>query len=104
VGGSKVHKEEPMRKYEAVVILRPESESVAEGREFLNNLFSGDGCQILKVEEMGDRELAYEIKKNKRGLYLCYEIEAEPANIQTYDKALKLRNEILKYLFVRSDE
>ncbi|MBN1836110.1 MAG: 30S ribosomal protein S6 [Spirochaetales bacterium] len=93
-----------MRKYEAVVILRPESESIAEAREFLRTLFNGDSCKTVKEEEMGDRELAYEVKKNKRGFYLLYELEAEPQSIPALDKALKLRNDVLKYLFVRSEE
>jgi small subunit ribosomal protein S6 len=93
-----------MRKYEAVVILRPESEAVAEGKEFLRGLFGGDGGKVLKEEEIGDRELAYEVKKNKRGFYIFYELETEPQIIPSFDKALKLRNEILKYLFVRSEE
>jgi small subunit ribosomal protein S6 len=93
-----------MRKYEAVLILRPESEHVAGGREFVKGLFSGEGCTITKEQELGDRELAYEIKKNKRGFYLLYELETEPASIQAFDKSLKLRGEILKYLFVRSEQ
>ena len=93
-----------MRKYEAVVILRPDSEGLAEGKEFLKALFNGDGCKTLKEEEMGDRELAYEIKKNKRGFYLLYELDADPQSIPALDKALKLRTDILKYLFVRSEE
>lgn len=93
-----------MRKYEAVVILRPGSEDVAAGREFLRTLFSGDGCKTLKEEQTGDRELAYEIKKSKRGYYLTYELEAEPRHIQAFDKTLKLRNEVMKFLFVRSQE
>ena len=93
-----------MRKYEAVVILRPDSETVAGAREFLKGLFGRDGCTILKEEEMGDRELAYQIGKSKRGLYLFYELETTPESIPAFDKALKLRSEILKYLFVRSEE
>jgi len=93
-----------MRKYDAVVILRPESEGLAEAKEFLKTLFNGDGCKTVKEEEVGDRELAYEIKKNKRGYYLRYELEAEPQSIPGFDKALKLRNDVLKYLFVRSEE
>jgi len=93
-----------MRKYEAVVILRPESETLAEAKEFLKTLFNGDGCKTVNEEEMGDRELAYEIKKNKRGYYLLYELEADPQSLPAFDKALKLRNDVLKYLFVRSEE
>lgn len=93
-----------MRAYEAVLILRPESELLAAGREFVKNLFSENGCKVLKEEDMGERELAYEIKKNKKGFYLLYKIETEPETIQVFDKAIKLRSEILKYLFVRKEK
>ncbi len=93
-----------MRMYEAVLILRPESELVAEGREFLKSLFSDNGCKVVKEEEIGERELAYQVKNNKKGYYLLYEIESAPEKLQSFDKALKLRGEILKYLFVRKDQ
>jgi small subunit ribosomal protein S6 len=93
-----------MRKYEAVVILRPESETVAEGKEFLRNLFNSDGCKTVREEEMGDRQLAYEIKKSKRGYYLLYELETQPESIPGFDKVLKLRSDVLKYLFIHPEE
>ena len=93
-----------MRAYEALLIFRPESELLAEGREFVKNLFSSAGCRVVKEEEMGDRPLAYEIKKAKRGFYLCYALESEPQNIHALDRALKLRGEILKYLFIRKED
>jgi len=93
-----------MRVYEAVLIFRPEGDLLAGGREFAKNLFTGGGCKILKEEDMGDRLLTYQIKKSKRGFYVYYELEAEPESIHALDKALKLRNEILKYLFIRKEE
>lgn len=92
-----------MRTYEAVLIFRPEDEFLASGKDFLKKLFTDAGCKILKEEEMGNRELAYEIKKNTRGSYLYYELESDPEIINTLHKSLKLRNEILKYLFFRKD-
>ncbi len=93
-----------MRTYEAVLIFRPESDQLAGGREFVKTLFSGGGCKVNKEEEMGDRPLAYQIKKSKRGFYMFYELEAEPESIHSLDRALKLRNEILKFLFIRKEE
>ena len=98
------HKEVIVRAYEAVLIFRPESELLAAGREFVTNLFSSTGCKVLKEEQMGDRPLAYQIKKAKRGIYVFYELESEPQSIHALDKALKLRNEILKYLITRKEE
>jgi small subunit ribosomal protein S6 len=90
-----------MRNYEAVLIFKPEGELLAQGREFVKGLFADNGCTVINEEEMGERDLAYEIKKNNKGFYVCYQFESEPENIQTFDKALKLRGEILKYLFIR---
>ena len=93
-----------MRAYEAVLIFRPDGELLAAGREFVKNLFTNTGCRILKEEEMGDRQLAFEVKKEKRGVYIFYELESEPQNIHALDRALKLRSEILKYLFIRKED
>ena len=93
-----------MRTYEAVFIFRPEAEALAEGREFVKNLFASSGCTIVKEEEVGNRELAYEVKKNRRGHYHVYQIEADPQALMGLDKAIKLRSEILKYLVIRKEE
>jgi small subunit ribosomal protein S6 len=90
-----------MRNYEAVLIFKPEGELLAQGREFVRGLFAESGCKVTNEEEMGARDLAYEIKNNDKGFYVLYEFESEPENIQAFDKALKLRGEILKYLFIR---
>ena len=90
-----------MRNYEAVLIFKPEGELLAQGREFAKGLFVDNGCNVIKEEEMGESDLAYEIKKNNKGFYILYQFESEPENIQAFDKALKLRGEILKYLFIR---
>jgi small subunit ribosomal protein S6 len=93
-----------MNTYEATFILRPEDEFLSAGKEFLKELFTKENCKLLKEEDMGNRQLAYEIKKSDRGHYLFYELEADPQSIASLDKALKLRNEILKYLFLRKEE
>jgi len=90
-----------MRNYEAVLIFKPDGELLAQGREFVKGLFNDNGCKVVNEEEMGERDLAYEIKKNNRGFYVLYQFESEPENIQAFDKALKLRGEVLKYLFIR---
>jgi small subunit ribosomal protein S6 len=53
---------------------------------------------------MGDRLLAYPVRKNDRGHYVLYTIQSAPEPLKTLARTLKLRPEILKYLFVRKDE
>jgi len=92
-----------MKSYDAVVIFSSDESQYQAGREFLKKEFEGSGVSIKKEDDMGDRLLAYPVRKNDRGHYICYHIESAPEPIKTLSKAMKLRPEILKYLFVRQD-
>ncbi|MDR0316146.1 MAG: 30S ribosomal protein S6, partial [Treponema sp.] len=65
---------------------------------------AANGVEIEKTDEMGDRDLAYEIKKRKRGKYVLLTIKADPAKIANLDRIFKLNANLLKYLFVRIEE
>ena len=95
--------ERQMKTYEAVVIFASDESQHQAGREFLKKEFEGSGITIKKEEDMGDRLLAYPVRKNDRGRYVLYVIESPPEPLKALNKALKLRPEILKYLFVRQD-
>lgn len=92
-----------MKTYEAVVIFASEEAQHQAGREFLRKEFDSSGITIKKEEDMGDRLLAYPVRKNDRGRYVLYVIESAPEPLRALNKSLKLRPEILKYLFVRQD-
>jgi small subunit ribosomal protein S6 len=93
-----------MKTYEAVVIFTSDAAPFQEGREFLKKEFEGAGITLTKEEDMGDRLLAYPVRKNDRGHYVLYTIQSAPEPLKTLARTLKLRPEILKYLFVRKDE
>ena len=65
--------------------------------------FESSGITIKKEEDMGDRLLAYPVRKNDRGRYVLYVLESAAEPLRALNKSLKLRPEILKYLFVRQD-
>jgi ribosomal protein S6 len=52
----------------------------------------------------GDRELAYEIDKESRGRYRLFNIDLEQEKLPKIEDALRLRGEILRYLFVVKGE
>ena len=68
-----------MNKYESVVIINSNLE--ADALKALINKFSDlintDG-KVTSVEELGNKKLAYEIKKQKAGYYVVYKFEANP--------------------------
>lgn len=90
-----------MKTYEAVVIFTSDENQLREGREFLKKEFESTGVKVAKEDDMGDRILSYQVRKNDRGHYFLYTIESPPEPIKTLSKSMKLRPEILKFMFVR---
>jgi small subunit ribosomal protein S6 len=74
------------------------------GREHLLADLAANGVEIEKTDEIGERDLAYEVKKRKRGRYVLLTIKSDPAKITSLDRIFKLNSGLLKYLFVRIDE
>jgi small subunit ribosomal protein S6 len=93
-----------MRRYELTVIFPLEEDQHRAGREHLLSDLTANGVEIEKTDEIGDRDLAYEVKKRKRGKYVLLLIKADPAKITVLDRIFKLNGNLLKYLFVRVDE
>ena len=89
-----------MRQYELMVIFPLEEDQHKAGREQLLTDLGNNGVEIEKTDELGDRDLSYEIKKRKRGKYVLFTIKADPAKITNMDRIFKLNSNLLKYLFV----
>jgi len=93
-----------MRRYELTVIFPMEEDQHRAGRELVLSDLSANGVEIEKTDELGDRALAYEIKKRKQGKYVLFIIKSDPAKITNLDRIFKLNANLLKFLFVRLDE
>ena len=90
-----------MRQYELMAIFPLEEDHHKAGREKLLADLGNNGVEIEKTDELGDRDLAYEIKKIRRGKYVLFTIKADPAKITSLDRIFKLNADLVKYIFVR---
>lgn len=93
-----------MNKYESVIILSTnatEEATVAFG-EKMKNLISENG-ELTNVEEWGRKTLAYEIKKQKEGIYILFTFEAKPDFISEFERILRLDEIVLKHIVIRKD-
>ncbi|MDR0760403.1 MAG: 30S ribosomal protein S6 [Treponema sp.] len=93
-----------MRQYELTVIFPLEEDLYQAGREQLQADLNSNGAVIEKTDETGDRDLAYEIKKRRRGRYVLYTLKTEPEKITVLDRIFKLNTNLLKYLFVKVEQ
>ncbi|HCM27133.1 MAG: 30S ribosomal protein S6 [Treponema sp. GWB1_62_6] len=89
-----------MRQYELTVIFPLEEDQNKAGREQVLADLATQEVEIVKTDENGDRELAYPIKKRTRGRYVLFTLKIDPAKVAVLDRAFKLNQNILKYLFV----
>jgi small subunit ribosomal protein S6 len=87
-----------------MVIFPMEEDQHRSGREHLLSDLAANETEIEKTDEIGERDLAYEVKKRKRGRYVLFVIKSDPAKITVLDRIFKLNVNLLKYLFVRIDD
>ena len=94
-----------MNKYETVFIINPnvEDAGVKTLIEKFSNLINNEG-KVEKVEELGKKKLAYEIKKNKEGNYVVINFEAKPELIKELERIYRITDEVIKFIVVRKDE
>ena len=93
-----------MNKYESVVIINSNLE--ADALKALINKFSDlintDG-KVTSVEELGNKKLAYEIKKQKEGYYVVYKFEANPQLISELERNYRITDEVIKFIVIKED-
>lgn len=59
--------------------------------------------KIEKMEELGKKNLAYEVNKNKTGYYLDIEFYADSEDIKNLELFCRKNENILKWIFIRKD-
>ncbi|MBI9108385.1 MAG: 30S ribosomal protein S6 [Spirochaetales bacterium] len=93
-----------MRNYEVVFIFRTEVDAYKSGLDKVKEELQKAGATIVKEDDLGDRELAYPIKKESRGHYHFFDLELKPDQIVQIEKNIKLISEVLKFLFVKKEQ
>lgn len=93
-----------MRKYELMIVFSTEEDKFKASSEAVRSVLANFGATIDKEESYGDRDLTYIIDKQKRGRFVLFTINANPAKIDEIEKQFKLTKNLLKYLFVKLEE
>lgn len=93
-----------MRKYEAVCVFRTDEDYFARGQEAVKAHLSDLGATFVKEEDMGQRALAYPIKKHVQAHYYVYYVEMDPQKAHQVEEKVRHQEELLRFLMVRRDE
>ena len=96
-----------MRNYEVTFIVDPtlSSDEVNATVQKYADMITAAGYDIVHIDDMGLRQLAYDIKKKHSGVYFC--IEFKGADGQIIDKmelSLRRDDKVLRFLTVSLDK
>src|SRR5262245_28730483 len=94
------------REYETIYILRPNTpnEGVAEVNTRIKNVIETMGGKIIKVDNWGKRRLAYEVAKERKGIYLYWLYLAQPGIVEETERNLRRLASVIRYRTVKVDE
>ena len=93
-----------MKKYELMTIYPLDDEKSKKGAEDVKNTLTKFGAEIEEEKPFGDRDLTYEINKQKRGRFVLYTMKLNPDKIVDIDKEFKINMNLFKYQFVKLEE
>ena len=92
-----------MALYECVYIARQEltvAQTEQLSKDLIKIISSNDG-EIKNQEYWGLRNLAYKIRKNRKGHYIMFHIDSPSSTIIELERNMRLNEDILRYLTIK---
>ncbi len=95
-----------MANYESVLIARQDlgASQVNSLVENLSEVLKREGGEVVKVDNWGLKNLAYRIKKNRKGHYVLLNIVAPAKAVFEYERLMRLNEDIIRYMTIKVDE
>ncbi len=95
-----------MALYECVLIARQDisaAQAEALSEQFAQIVRDNEGT-VAKTEYWGLKTLTYKIKKNRKGHYTLFNIDAPSAAVLEMERNMSINEDVLRYMTVRVDE
>ena len=95
-----------MPQYETMYILRSDlgDEQTDQAIGKYQNLLLEQGAQNLDTQHRGRRRLAYEIKKQREGIYIQMNYSGSGAAVAAMERAMRLSDEVIRYLTIKLED
>ena len=90
--------------YETMVVVKPgvEKEALDNLMDNILNSLKEQGINPIKVMDIGVRDLAYKIAREKKGRYFIIYYESDGKVIDSFQRHLKLLDDVIRFLTVRT--
>jgi small subunit ribosomal protein S6 len=94
-----------MKKYEVMYIIKEsvEAEKRAELIETLSAIITNNGGKVVKTDEWGMRDFAYEIDDMTKGYYVVTSFEADNDAVKEFDRLMRINPSVVRFLVTRDE-
>ena len=94
------------RTYEVMYIIDAETadDRIAKLNDAVGKLIEKEGGTIVRMDDIGRRQLAYPIEKKTEGYYVLFEIEGSGQEIAELERRMRVNDMIVRYVTIRVDE
>ena len=95
-----------MKAYELLFFVNPSLDPetrLAVMKRIDNAIAQGNGT-VDKVDEWGQRKLAYEVNNLTEGDYTLINFHADPSQIDELDRVLRITDAVERHMIVRRDD
>ena len=95
-----------MKHYELLFVLKPTltEEETAKNVEAINEIITNNGGEIAKVDNIGMRDLAYEVKKQKRGYYTIIYFKSPTSAIKEIERNLRINENVIRFITIKYEK
>lgn len=93
-----------MNKYETIFLMKDNLTEEQKNAviEKIKSYIAANGT-ITKIDDLGIKKLAYEIRQYKQAHYYLIEFESEASKIQELERIYRITDEILKFIVTRKE-
>ncbi|MEJ7625189.1 MAG: 30S ribosomal protein S6 [Pyrinomonadaceae bacterium] len=94
------------RTYEVMYIVNPETEAdkIEKLNEAVGKVIEKEGGEVVRMDDIGIRNLAYPIEKKYTGHYVLFEVKGTGQEIAELERRMRVNDMIMRYITVRVDE
>ena len=95
-----------MNNYEMMFIVKAtmEAEQVKATAEGVKKNAENKNSKVVDYKELGEKKLAYPIKKEINGYYFVMQLEASKEAVAELDRKTALDENVLRHLIIKLDE
>ena len=91
--------------YETMYILRPDlgDEQVDSAIAKYQTLIQEQGAENIEIQHRGKRRLAYEIKRQREGVYIQMNYQGPGTIVAPLERAMRLSEDVIRYLTIKQE-